>query len=359
MLVSGMIGADLWYRSRTPAAQNTFTFMAAEILRTVPHPTQSHQRDPTAGQLVSVPAGGDLAAAEAFCRSVASRHYENFTVATRLVPPRLRQHLANVYAFARWSDDLADEAASPAAAACNLAAWRQGLEECFAGRPGHPIFVALAATAEQTGLTIEPFVHLLDAFEEDQAHDAAGVAGRYADRAALIAYCQRSADPVGRIVLALEGCHDAALVDLSDSICTGLQLVNFWQDVRRDRRAGRIYLPSKDMQRHGVSEAMLAAPRATPQLRELLREEVAWAREKFTAGQPLVTAAPPSLRPAIGMFLAGGRAVADAIERAGFDTLIRRPTVGKLVKLGLAAQAWWSLQTAQQTTCQPARGGRP
>ena len=113
------------------------------------------------------------------------------------------------------------------------------------------------------------------------------------------------------------------------------------------------------MQRHGVSEAMLAAPRATPQLRELLREEVAWAREKFTAGQPLVTAAPPSLRPAIGMFLAGGRAVADAIERAGFDTLIRRPTVGKLVKLGLAAQAWWSLQTAQQTTCQPARGGRP
>lgn len=318
-------------------------------------PAQPVRRDPTAWRLAPVPRGYDLATAEAFCRDVASRHYENFTVATRLVPPRLRQHLANVYAFARWSDDLADEAKSPAEAGRDLAAWRDGLKECFEGRPAHPVFVALAATARQAGLSIEPFADLLDAFEEDQAFDAAGTAVRYADREALVAYCRRSADPVGRIVLALEGCRDAALVAMSDSICTGLQLVNFWQDVRRDRLAGRVYLPRDDMQRHGVTEAMLDAPRAAPPLRELLRDEVAWARECFDAGAPLVGVAPPALRPAITMFLAGGRAVADAIERAGFDTLAQRPIVGKWTKLRLAARAWWSLQTAPHRVT----GGHP
>lgn len=309
-------------------------------------PPQPAQRDPTVWQIRPAPVDGDLAAARAFCRDVASRHYENFTVATRLVPPRLRQHLANVYAYARWSDDLADEAASPTEAARDLAAWRQGLEACFAGRPGHPVYVALADTVRQAGLTIEPFARLLDAFEEDRAFDAAGVAARYADRNDLVAYCRRSADPVGRIVLALEGCRDAAMVALSDCICTGLQLVNFWQDVRRDRLAGRVYLPRDDMRRHGVEEAMLDLPRAAPPLKQLLRDEVAWARECFDAGAPLAGVAPPALRPAIGMFLAGGRAVADAIERVDFDTLLQRPTVGKWTKLRLAARAWCSLQTA-------------
>jgi squalene synthase HpnC len=317
-------------------------------------PVQPARRDPTAWHLAPVPTAGDLAAAEAFCRDVARRHYENFTVATRLVPPRLRQHLANVYAYARWSDDLVDEAASPAEAARDLVIWRQGLEACFAGRPGHPVYVALAETVRQTGLTIEPFAHLLDAFQEDLAFDAAGVAVRYEDRDELVAYCRRSADPVGRIVLALEGCRDAALVAMSDSICTGLQLVNFWQDVRRDRLAGRVYLPLDDMQQHSVTEAMLDAPRAAPPLRELVRAEVAWAREQFDAGEPLEGVAPPVLRPAIGMFLAGGRAVANAIERAGFDTLARRPTVGKWTKLRLAAWAWWRLQATAHTA-----GGGP
>jgi squalene synthase HpnC len=326
--------------------------MSADFMPSLHRPgqsAQSAQRDPTAWQLAPVPAAGDLAAAEAFCRDVASRHYENFTVATRLVPPRLRQHLANVYAFARWSDDLVDEASSPAEAARDLAVWRQGLEDCFAGRPSHPVYVALAETARQTGLTIEPFAHLLDAFEEDRAFDAAGVAVRYEARDAVVAYCRRSADPVGRIVLALEGCRDAARVAMSDCICTGLQLVNFWQDIRRDRLAGRIYLPRDDMHRHGVTETMLDALRAAPPLRELIRDEVAWARERFDAGSPLADIAPPVLRPAIGMFLAGGRAVADAIERAGFDTLGHRPTVGKWTKLRLAAWAWWRLQTTSRT----------
>jgi phytoene synthase len=144
---------------------------------------------------------------------------------------------------------------------------------------------------------------------------------------------------VGRIVLALEGCRDPELVRMSDSICTGLQLVNFWQDIARDLRAGRIYLPQDDMARHGVSEGMLAEAAAPAAVRALVEDEVAWARECFAAGAPLPAAAPSGLRPAIRLFLAGGRAVADAIEAAGHDTLSRRPTVGRLQKLRLAGKA--------------------
>lgn len=317
--------------------------MVKRSVAAVPAGSQPLRRDAAAWDLVPPPPGADLAAAEAYCRSVARRHYENFTVATRLVPARLRQHMANVYAFARWSDDLADEDRDPARAVAGLADWRRGLEECFAGRPAHPIHVALAETARRTGVTIEPFAALLDAFEEDAAFDAAGTGVRYADREALAAYCRRSADPVGRIVLALEGCRDADLVAMSDAICTGLQLVNFWQDIRRDRQAGRIYLPGDDMARHGVSVDMLDKAPASAALRRLVHDEVAWARERFSAGAALVDAAPEVLRPAIGMFLAGGRAVADAIEEADYDTLSRRPTVGRLKKLSLAARAWWRL----------------
>ena len=297
--------------------------------------TAAARRDPAAWRLAPVPAGGDLDAARAFCREVAARHYENFTVATRLVPPRLRQHLANVYAFARWADDLADEAASIAAATAALTAWRGELDDCFAGRPRHPVCVALAETVRATGLEIGPFADLIDAFQQDQ------VQTRYADRAAVLDYCRRSANPVGRIVLALEGCREPRLVDMSDAICTGLQLVNFWQDIKRDRNAGRVYLPAADMRRHGVVEADLDAARASPALRTLVREEVAWARECFDRGSPLAAAAPRALRPAITMFLGGGRAVAAAIERADGDTLARRPTVGRGTKFALAARAVW------------------
>jgi squalene synthase HpnC len=301
-------------------------------------------RDPAAWHLGGTPAS-TLAAAEACCRRIARRHYENFTVATRLVPGHLRQHLANVYAFARWSDDVADEAPSPAAAAVRLAAWRRELEACFTGRADHPVFVALAETVRRTGVPFEPFSALLDAFAEDQRFDAAGVAVRYPTRAALVSYCQRSADPVGRIVLALEGCRDPELVSLSDSICTGLQLVNFWQDVRRDRLAGRVYLPRDDMERFGVDATLLDAAAAAASLRALIRDEVAWARGCFDRGAPLARLAPPALRPAITMFIGGGRAVADAIERNDYDTLARRPIVARWTKLALAGRAWWGVVT--------------
>ncbi len=302
-------------------------------------PSPAAARDPVAWDLAPLPSSLAPAAARAFCRAVASRHYENFSVATLLVPRRLRQHLANVYTFARWADDLADEAASPAEATAALGDWRQRLEACFAGRPDHPVFVALAETVTETGLPMQPFSDLLNAFEQDQTTT------RYATRAELLDYCRRSANPVGRIVLGLEGCRDPDLVRMSDAICTGLQLVNFWQDITRDRLAGRIYLPAEDMARHGVTEPMLATPPAAEAVRALIRDEVSWARECFNAGADLPVLAPRSLRPAIAMFLAGGRAVADAIERAGFDTLARRPTVSRGVKLWLAGKALVAVTT--------------
>ena len=288
-------------------------------------------RDPTAWKLADVPASGDLPRARAFCRAVAARHYENFPVVSLLVPRRLRQDFANVYAFARWSDDLADESRDAEEASARLAAWRRGLEACFRGCPEHPVYVALAETVERARLPIEPFRDLLDAFEQDQCTT------RYATRASLVDYCRRSADPVGRIVLALDGCRDPESMLLSDSICTGLQLVNFGQDLRRDRLAGRVYAPAEDLDRHGVSPEDLAAPVASAGVRDLTRALVGWARECFDAGSGLTTRAPRSLRPAISAFLGGGRAIADAIERQGWDTLSRRPVVGPWTKTKLLA----------------------
>lgn len=318
---------------------------SAPRFETSPSPDrQPARRDAPAWTIAAVPERCDLPTAEAFCRAIASRHYENFTVATRLVPQRLRQHLANVYAFARWSDDLADELAGPEESLAALAMWRERLGRCFAGQPDHPVFIALAETIRVAGLDQKPFADLIDAFEQDQH------VFRYPNRHAVLAYCSRSADPVGRIVLALEGCRDTGLLRLSDSICSGLQLVNFWQDVKRDRAAGRVYLPAEDMLRHRVDESMLDADAATPELVRLLYEEVEWARDCLRAGLPLEHKAPPALRPAIGMFIRGGLAIADGIERIGYDTLARRPLVSRWTKARLAARAWWGMVTHTRQT---------
>lgn len=299
----------------------------------MPSTRASALREPTAWQVADCPQSLDLPAAEAFCRLLAARHYENFSVATRLLPTALRQDLANVYAFARWADDLADESAGPQESLAALADWRERLARAEEGRPDHPVFVALAATLHRRGLPAAPFHHLLDAFEQDQ------IKTRYQTRAELMGYCSGSANPVGRIVLGLAGCRDPVAITRSDSICTALQLVNFWQDIVRDRRAGRVYLPAEDMARHGVREEDLDRPVASEPVRRLVRDLVAWARQCFAAGADLPRIGPGSLRPAIRLFLGGGRAVADAIQRQGFDTLRARPVVGRGTRAGLVIRA--------------------
>lgn len=300
---------------------------------------QSTRREPKAWQLADCPDSLEVAAAESFCRILAERHYENFTVASRLVPATVRQDLANIYAFARWADDLADESSCPEEAIAGLADWRSRLGRVETGTPDHPVFVALAQTVRRHSLPIEPFHHLLDAFEQDQSKT------RYESRAELMAYCRLSANPVGRLVLGLAGCREPSAIGQSDSICTGLQLVNFWQDIVRDRRAGRIYVPREDMARHGVLESDFDRPEASQSVRYLVQDLVTWARGCFDAGSDLLLTVPKSFRPAVGLFIGGGRAVADAIRRQGFDTLRSRPVVSRVTKARLVSIAfvgrWW------------------
>lgn len=319
-----------WHASRAAAVRDP---AAWTLVQTSPPDAAGHDADAGCTPSPAPPTAASRAEAEAFCRQIATGHYENFSVISWLVPRSLRQDFANVYAFARWSDDLADESASPEAAAAGLAAWRRELQACPQGGARHPILVALTDTLNRHALSLEPFEDLLDAFVQDQQ------VVRYETREHLLDYCRRSANPVGRIVLALGGCRDPQRLAESDAICTGLQLVNFWQDIRRDREAGRIYLPAVDMRQHGVTEADLDASSAGPQLKALVAAEVAWAENCFAEGRPLIGRAPRSLRPAIAAFAGGGRAVAKAIRRADFDTLARRPVVSKATKLALASTA--------------------
>ena len=179
-------------------------------------------------------------AAYAECRNLATRHYENFPVASWLVPSDKRDALAVIYAFARCADDFADEPGIEGRLAA-LAEWRSNLERCFAGKADHPVFVALGDVIERFSLRYEHFENLLCAFESDVQ------ANRHPDFASLLAYCRHSANPVGRLVLELFGHRDPDLFALSDSICTALQLTNFWQDVAVDLKMDRVYLPAEDM----------------------------------------------------------------------------------------------------------------
>ena len=194
-----------------------------------------------------------LIESESYCRRLATSHYENFPLIARLLPRDLRQPFFNVYAYCRWSDDLGDELGDRQLSTRLLGWWRGELARCWAGEAmTHPVFVALQQTAKRFDLAREPFDDLLTAFEQDQ------VVTEYQTFDELLGYCSNSANPVGRIVLRLCGADDERSVELSDSVCTGLQLANFWQDVARDADIGRTYLPIEDCERFGYSRHDLA-----------------------------------------------------------------------------------------------------
>lgn len=277
---------------------------------------------------------GPLAQAEAHCRQVARGHYENFIVASLLLPRAMRQPFYNIYAFCRHADDLADHSPTPALALERLADWQQQLDHCFDGRATHPIFIALSDTIERFSLVAEPFNRLLEAFRQDQ------VQTRYADFEQLHAYCRRSANPVGQIVLRLAAADSPENIALSDSICTGLQLANHWQDLRRDYHSGRIYLPQAAMAAAGVDEAMLAGRRAAPPLKRLIAAECERAREFLQAGMPLAAQVPPWLAADIRLFIHGGLATLGRIAAVDHDVLRCRPTVSRWRQLALTLAAW-------------------
>lgn len=279
------------------------------------------------------PVGCTLAQAREYVRWLATHQYENFHVVSRLLPRRLHDDFYSVYAYCRWADDLGDEIQSASRSLELLDEWERELERCYEGRPAHPVFIALAPTAREREIPIEPFRDLLRAFRQDQT------VHRYSDWESLINYCRYSANPVGRLVLYIAGYRDEERQTLSDRTCTALQLANFWQDVGRDLKKGRIYIPMDLARAHRVSEDDIVAKKFTPGFIALMKELIGRTRVLFSAGAPLETMVERHLRVDLELFRRGGIAVLDAIDRGGYDTLHHRPALGKLVKAGLLGRA--------------------
>jgi squalene synthase HpnC len=272
-----------------------------------------------------------------YCRRLARRHYENFTVASRLVPRHLRQHIANIYAYCRWADDLADEIGDPRRSLTLLDWWETQLRDCYQGRTTHPVFIALAKTVRQFNIPIEPFANLLVAFRQDQQVTS------YETSDEVLEYCRYSANPVGRLVLYLGACHTPERARLADSICTGLQLANFCQDVARDWDRGRIYLPQIACRRFGYDEAAFAQRRCNDAFRQLLAAQVDQAEGWLREGQPLAAMMSPGLQVPVALFVQGGFATLEAIRRQDYNVWTSRPTVTRLEKLRLLFRCWWRL----------------
>jgi squalene synthase HpnC len=271
-------------------------------------------------------AGEQVAAAYAWCAELARSHYENFTIASWFMPSAMRRHVHAIYAYARIADDFADEERSLS----RLDQWQRELELAYAGAPRHPVMVALADTARLYNIPQEPFLDLLKAFRSDVQFQG------FETAADLLDYARYSANPIGRLVLYLFGYHDVERQRLSDLICSGLQLANFWQDVAIDLAKGRIYLPRRDMANYGVTAEALSEGKVTDGFIGLMRHEILRAREMLLAGSALSTVVGHGLRRDILMFAGGGLAILRAIEHAGYDVFRTRPKLTRLdyVKLG-------------------------
>jgi squalene synthase HpnC/squalene synthase HpnD len=281
-----------------------------------------------------VPAPGcSVAEAQQYTRWLATHHYENFNVASWLLPAELHQHFYNVYAYCRWADDLGDEIAEKKRALELLEWWENELDYCYAGNPKHAVFIALRETVLAKDIPREPFADLLKAFRQDQR------VTRYPTWDSLMDYCVYSANPVGRLVLHLCGYHDESRQLLSDATCTALQLANFWQDVSRDLEKGRIYIPLDAAAAHQVSEKDIVERRFDDNFVALMKSLVGKTRQLFAAGAPLVKMVDSRLSVDLELFSNGGVAVLNAIEKMGYDTLHRRPSISKAKQAGLLGRA--------------------
>jgi squalene synthase HpnC len=280
------------------------------------------------------PPGSSLDRSEEYTRWLARTHYENFTVASRLLPKRLRQHFYNVYAYCRWADDLADEISNTNLALELLNWWGKELRACYAGSSKHPVFIALHHTIQSFDIPIQPFDDLLTAFRHDQT------VRRYPNWDAVMDYCKYSANPVGRLVLYLGSYRDAERQSLSDFTCTALQLANFWQDVSRDLDKDRIYIPLDALGAHGLTEAELFNRHFDERYAQLMQDLVSRTRRLFELGLPLIERVEPQLRVDIELFSRGGLSVLDAIESVGYNTLRIRPELSGIAKLRLLSQTY-------------------
>jgi hydroxysqualene synthase len=282
----------------------------------------------------SFASASDVADAFTYCEQLTRAHYENFPVGSLLVPAHLRRHVYSIYAFARTADDFADEdyetqGLNEKARLAALDDWAQKLNACYHGQVEHPIFIALAATISELQLPLSLLSDLLAAFKQDV------VKRRYADFGEVLDYCTRSANPVGRLILLLFGHRDERLHQLSDHICTGLQLANFWQDVAVDIKKDRVYLPQDEMASYGISIDDLRTGSFSQEYAALLKFQVARTRELFARGRPLPELVQGRLRYELRLTWHGGMRILEKIEDLDYDTLRQRPIISKADKLRL------------------------
>jgi squalene synthase HpnC len=287
---------------------------------------------------------GRLDAAYEYCQTLARSHYENFPVASLLLPVEMRPHVAAVYAFARVADDFADEPGrDPAERLRLLDEWEERLTAAEHGavEPGDHIFMATADTMERKQLPPQLFHDLLSAFRQDVT------VHRYQSWDGVLDYCRRSANPVGRLVLRIAGIDDAGADRASDAVCTALQLANFWQDFGRDWRAGRLYVPAEEIGRHGARTEDLQSGQMTAAWRSTMQACVVRTRALFEEGRPVADAVRGRLRWELRATWLGGVRILDRIERMDFDTLNNRPTLSVMDAATIVPQLirWRSTST--------------
>jgi phytoene synthase len=277
-----------------------------------------------------------LDAAYAACARLARTHYENFPVASRLVPARMRPHVAAVYAYARLADDIADEGDAPIDLRhARLDEWLARLDAAAGGRPGPTstvldestaaaapaVFTALAATMHECALPRALFEDLVSAFRQDTT------VTRYESWPDLLDYCRRSANPIGRLVLRIAGHDDARADQASDAVCTALQLTNFWQDLAVDWSRGRLYVPAQEYRRTGASTTSLDERQITPAWRDAMAAAATRTRELFARGRGISDEVTGRLRWELRLTWLGGTRILDRLERDGFNVFARRPTL--------------------------------
>ena len=271
-----------------------------------------------------------------WCKQLATTHYENFHVTTFFLPKRLRPHFYSVYAFCRTSDDLGDEVGDTETGTRLLGEWREMLHECFEHpeQSRHPVYVALQPTIKECELPMGPFDDLIGAFEQDQVYT------KHESLKTLEEYSKYSANPVGRLVLLMSGYRHEELMQLSDEICTGLQLANFYQDVVTDWvDRGRRYVPADAMNRFGVTDSQIQERRFDANFGAMMRFLVEDARGRLQRGAKITTMVERDLAATLSLFVKGGLAILDAIAAQNYDTLKGRPVVTKARKLRLLGEA--------------------
>ena len=284
--------------------------------------------------------------AYAFCERLAREHYENFPVASRLLPARMRPHVAAIYAYARTADDIADGPGREAAERLRLLDELRGRLHAVAADAraagDDPIFVALRDTMDRCALPVQLFDDLLSAFAQDvRVH-------RYESWPEVLDYCRRSANPVGRLVLRVAGVRSEQADRASDAVCTALQLANFWQDFGRDWRNGRLYVPAEEWRRHGAAEADLDAATLSAEWRSALRACVERTRALFDQGRPVTDFVSGRLALELRATWLGGMRILRKVEALEYDTLHRRPTLTMMdaVRIAAGTVAWRARRTS-------------